>query len=311
MLDETRTALRSQARQGTDRTAGALDNLSSQFRALASGDPEGAGELGRYADRASEQLHAAAERIGSKGFDGLVDDVQSFARRRPGMFLAAAAASGFAVGRLFRGAQAAASESSAGDGEVAGRAVAARAGGRPAARAGGRHHHGTRPVRRSHRGPSPGVRPAARRARDRAMTAGTQGPDYPAYGEQQPAEPSLGELFGRLSSDLGELMRSEIELARVEIREETGKAGKAAGMLGAGGLIAYLGLALVATAAAWGLAEVMDAGWAFLVVGLVVGAIGAVLVAMGRQRLSEVRPVPEETVETLKEDARWARAQVK
>ena len=109
VVDETRSALRSQARQGTDRTAGALDNLSSQFRALATGDREGAGELGRYADQASEQLHAAAQRIGSRGFDGLVDDVQSFARRRPGVFLAVAAASGFAVGRLFRGAQAASS----------------------------------------------------------------------------------------------------------------------------------------------------------------------------------------------------------
>ena len=116
VLDETRTALRSQARQGSDRTAGALDNLSSQFRALASGDREGAGELGRYADRASEQLHAAAQQIGSRGFDGLIDDVQSFARRRPGVFLAVAAASGFAVGRLFRGAQAASSASPAGDG---------------------------------------------------------------------------------------------------------------------------------------------------------------------------------------------------
>jgi hypothetical protein len=115
MLDETRSALRSQARQGTDRTAGALDNLSSQFRALASGDREGAGELGRYADRASERLHGLAEQISTRGFDGVVDDVQSFARRRPGVFLAAAAASGFAVGRLFRGAQAASSTASASD----------------------------------------------------------------------------------------------------------------------------------------------------------------------------------------------------
>jgi hypothetical protein len=46
-------------------------------------------------------------------------------------------------------------------------------------------------------------------------------------------------------------------------------------------------------------------------VGLVIGAIGAVLVLKGRDRLSEVQPVPHETVDTLKEDARWARAQVK
>jgi hypothetical protein len=82
-------------------------------------------------------------------------------------------------------------------------------------------------------------------------------------------------------------------------------------MLGGGALVAYLGLALLATAAAWGLAEVIDAGWAFLAVGLVIGAIGAVLVLKGRDRLSEVQPVPHETVDTLKEDARWARAQVK
>jgi hypothetical protein len=46
-------------------------------------------------------------------------------------------------------------------------------------------------------------------------------------------------------------------------------------------------------------------------VGLVVGAIGAVLVLMGRNRLRDVRPVPNETVETLKEDAQWAKALVK
>jgi hypothetical protein len=142
------------------------------------------------------------------------------------------------------------------------------------------------------------------------MSAGVEGEEDRAYG-QPVEEPSLGELFGRLTSDLGELMRSEMELARVEIRKEATKAGKTAGMLGAGGLIAYLGLALLATAAAWGLAEVIDAGWAFLIVGLVVGAVGAVLVLMGRDRLRDVRPVPEETVETLQEDAQWARAQVK
>jgi hypothetical protein len=107
VLDETRSALRSQARQGTERTAGAIDTLRSQVRALASGDREGAGELSRYADQAGELLHALAERIGNRGFDGLVDEVQSFGRRRPGVFLAVAAASGFAAGRLFRGAQAA------------------------------------------------------------------------------------------------------------------------------------------------------------------------------------------------------------
>lgn len=141
------------------------------------------------------------------------------------------------------------------------------------------------------------------------MSAGTGGQDLgrPDGGTNE----SLGALFGNLTSDLSDLLRSEMELARVEIREEAAKAGRAAGMLGAGALVAYLGLGLLATAAAWGLAEVVDAGWAFLIVGAVVAVAGGVLLMMGRNRLREVRPVPDETVETLKEDARWARAQMR
>jgi uncharacterized membrane protein YqjE len=124
-------------------------------------------------------------------------------------------------------------------------------------------------------------------------------------------EASLGDLFGNLTGDLGELFRSELELAKVEMREEAAKAGKAGALLGGGGLVAYLALMLLAMAAAWGLAEEVDAGWAFLIVALVVAAVAAVMVVMGRERMRHVNPVPEETVETLKEDARWARAQVK
>jgi uncharacterized membrane protein YqjE len=122
---------------------------------------------------------------------------------------------------------------------------------------------------------------------------------------------SLGELFGNLTSDLSALMRSEMELARVELKEEAAKAGKAAGLLGGGALAAYLAVTLLAFAAAWGLAEVVDAGWAFLIVGLIVGAIAAAIALKGRERLNAVEPVPEQTMQTLKEDARWARAQLK
>ena len=67
----------------------------------------------------------------------------------------------------------------------------------------------------------------------------------------------------------------------------------------------------MAFAVAWGLAEVVDAGWAFLIVGIVVGAIAAALALTGKKRLETVSPMPDQTVETLKEDAQWARAQVK
>jgi uncharacterized membrane protein len=82
-------------------------------------------------------------------------------------------------------------------------------------------------------------------------------------------------------------------------------------MLGGGALAGYLALILLSFAAAWGLAEVVDAGWAFLIVGLLVAAVAAVLAVNGRNKLRQVHPVPDQTVDTLKEDARWARAQLK
>jgi vacuolar-type H+-ATPase subunit H len=119
LVDEARTALRHQASDGTTRAAGAIDDLGSRFRALAQGDAEGAGDLRRYADQMGERLATVADRVGERGVDGIVDDVQRFGRRRPGLFLAAAVATGFVAGRLFRGAQADASSSHphAGNGE--------------------------------------------------------------------------------------------------------------------------------------------------------------------------------------------------
>jgi hypothetical protein len=107
VADEARSALRAQARQGTDRAASALDQAGGRLRSLAQGDPSASGDLRRYADQAGERLQAVAGRLDERGFDGMVDDLQSFARRRPGVFLAAAATAGFVAGRFFRGAKAA------------------------------------------------------------------------------------------------------------------------------------------------------------------------------------------------------------
>lgn len=128
---------------------------------------------------------------------------------------------------------------------------------------------------------------------------------------ERPLEPdtSLSELLSRLSSDFGDLLSTQLELAKVEIKEEVGRAGKSAAMLSGGAAAAYLALTLLAFAAAWGLAEIMPEGVAFLIVGVVVAAIAAVLLMRGRERMREVRPVPE-TTETLKEDVQWAKQQM-
>jgi len=124
-------------------------------------------------------------------------------------------------------------------------------------------------------------------------------------------ERTLGDLMGDLTRDMSTLVRKELELARVEIKEEVAKGGKAGGMLGGTALAAHMALLFVSFAAAWGLAEIVPTGFAFLVVGLIYGAVAAVLFTKGRAELQKVRPVPEQTVETLKEDVQWAKQQMK
>jgi uncharacterized membrane protein YqjE len=127
----------------------------------------------------------------------------------------------------------------------------------------------------------------------------------------RPLEPdtSLPELLSRLSSDFGELVSTQVELAKVEIKEEIARAGKGAGLLGGGAFVAYLAVILLSFAAAWGLAEIMPEGVAFLIVGTVFAVVAIVLLRTGREQMRSVQAVPE-TTETLKEDVQWAKQQM-
>jgi len=154
----------------------------------------------------------------------------------------------------------------------------------------------------------------------------TTGPGYPGPGEylgtDRPAsgssaaeyttaadveDQSVGSLLGRVTSDLSTLMRQEVELAKVEIKEEATKAGKASGMLAGAGAVGYLVLVFLALALMFALDQVMPIGWAALITAVVLGIIAAVLFVLGRKRFRQVNPKPEQTVETLKEDVQWAK----
>ncbi|GAA3623673.1 phage holin family protein [Lentzea roselyniae] len=118
---------------------------------------------------------------------------------------------------------------------------------------------------------------------------------------------SLGDLVSELTGDLSKLMRQELELAKAEIRQEAAKAGKATGMLAAAGFAGYLTTVLLSLALVFALGAVMPLGWAALIVAALWGVTGAVLYSSGRAKLRTVNPKPERTVETLKEDAEWAK----
>jgi uncharacterized membrane protein YqjE len=123
--------------------------------------------------------------------------------------------------------------------------------------------------------------------------------------ERAGEDTSIGDLIGSISDDLSRLFRQEVELAKVELKAEAAKAGKAGGMLGAAGFAGYLAVVLLSFALVFGLSNVMDAGWAALIVAVLWLIVGAVLYSTGRKQLKTVDPTPRRTVETLKEDAQW------
>lgn len=121
----------------------------------------------------------------------------------------------------------------------------------------------------------------------------------------EPKETSIGQLISDISDDLSTLFRQEVELAKAELRQEAVKAGKAAGMLGGAGFAGYMVALLLTLAVMFGLGNVMDLGWAALIVAVVWAAVGAVLYAKGRHKMRTVSPMPRQTVETIREDAQW------
>jgi uncharacterized membrane protein YqjE len=121
---------------------------------------------------------------------------------------------------------------------------------------------------------------------------------------------SLGELFSRLTADLSKLVRDEVELAKVEINQTVESARTAGISFGAAGFLGLMAFVMLSFAAAWGLSELVPEGVAFLIVGDAYGLVALALALMGRQRLKAVKPVPEQTVETLKEDVAWAKQQM-
>ncbi len=124
----------------------------------------------------------------------------------------------------------------------------------------------------------------------------------------QPKQPdkSLGDLFGDLSREFGELVRTQTDLAKTEIRNQADKAKLAAEAFGGAAVAGYMALLLLSFAAAWGLSEVMPEGVAFLIIGAIYAIAAGVLSLRGRRRVEELNVVPEQTIESVKEDVQWA-----
>jgi hypothetical protein len=109
----------------------------------------------------------------------------------------------------------------------------------------------------------------------------------------------LGELVGEVSSDLSELMRQELALAKAEATQTASRAGKGVGMLAGAAMAGYFVLLFLSIAGWWSLGNAIGRGWSALVVMAVWAVIAGVLAVLGRSALAAAKGLPR-TTDTVK-----------
>jgi ribosomal protein L29 len=125
-------------------------------------------------------------------------------------------------------------------------------------------------------------------------------------------ERSIGELLKLLSEETTRLVHQELELAKAELTQKGKQAGAGVGLFGAAGAIGLLAAAALTTCFILALDAVMPAWLAALLVAVVYGVIALVVVKQGQAKMKAAGPlVPEQTIETVKEDVAWAKTQMR
>jgi hypothetical protein len=124
-------------------------------------------------------------------------------------------------------------------------------------------------------------------------------------------ERSVASLLSDLARDFSLLIRQEVALAKAEASEKVGQLGTAVGMIAAGGFVAFAGLIVLMFAGVYALSLVLEPWQSALIVGGVVTLLGLVLVFVGKSKLSPDKLTPQRTIQSIKDDARWAKEQVR
>ena len=123
-------------------------------------------------------------------------------------------------------------------------------------------------------------------------------------------EPSLGDLFSNLTAETAALVRQEAALAQVELTNKATAVGKDVGYLVVGGAVAYAALLVLLAAVVMILANVVPMWASALIVAVIVGAVAFFLISSALAALRKIELTPRETVESIKEDAKWLKNQV-
>ncbi len=123
-------------------------------------------------------------------------------------------------------------------------------------------------------------------------------------------ERSLGDLFGELAAETGDLIRQEVSLAQTEMTQRATVIGKNVGFLAVGGAAAYLAVLAIAAAVILLGAQFMPAWLSALLVGLVFAGAAYFMITSALDKFRKTDPMPRETIKTIKEDAQWLKKEM-
>ena len=127
----------------------------------------------------------------------------------------------------------------------------------------------------------------------------------------QAADRSFSDVFQDILHNVQDIVRSEVRLAKTEIQEEIGEAKSSAVLLGGGSLTAIFALLFFLLTVVYALALVMPSWAAALIVGGALAVVATLMLTAGLRRFKQIRPTPQRTVESIKENVEWAKQQVK
>jgi hypothetical protein len=118
----------------------------------------------------------------------------------------------------------------------------------------------------------------------------------------------LGDVARDLTRDVSLLVRQEVELAKAEMAQKGRVAAPGLGMIGAAGVVGLAAAGAVTAFLILVLSTFLDEWLAALIVGVVLAAVAYVLAKQGKERVADAgAPIPEQTIETVKEDVEWAK----
>lgn len=124
-------------------------------------------------------------------------------------------------------------------------------------------------------------------------------------------ERPLGSLFSELTQETMNLFRKEIQLARSELTDKARQAGRGATEIAVGAVLMLVAAGALAAAAILGLSQVVQPWLAALIVGGVLVLIGGIVVATGLSAVRSDNLTPRRTMDSLRDNTRWAKEQLR